>query len=294
MKALFVHAHFDDYEFAAAGSFEMWRRKSPADFSCKVVICTDGEAGHHFRTREETGRLRLREQEASARLGAYPFELLRLPDGTVPREACLQVAPPLLAALWKAIRDFEPDYLFCPPVPADPLAGVHIDHARVAEAVRLVAYMINVPHAFTPEYPSDETQSHPCKVPVILNTYDTYMSGTTGCDLAVDIEPAFPLVCQMSWCHQSQIKEWLPWVGRHNMQPPASLEDWAAILRQRFDRRSRDLGILSARTAEAFTVTAWGEVPTLEQLVRDFPSLLPEGSNLAALQSRLERWGAYL
>ena len=96
MKALFVHAHFDDYEFAAAGSFEMWRRKSPADFSCKVVICTDGEAGHHFRTREETGRLRLREQEASARLGDYPFELLRLPDGTVPREACLQVAPPLV------------------------------------------------------------------------------------------------------------------------------------------------------------------------------------------------------
>jgi LmbE family N-acetylglucosaminyl deacetylase len=77
------------------------------------------------------------------------------------------VSTELLAALWKAIRDFEPDYLFCPPFPSDALAGIHVDHVAVAEAVRKVAYMINVPHAFTPEYPADESKSEPCKVPVI-------------------------------------------------------------------------------------------------------------------------------
>src|ERR1043166_7160315 len=78
MKALCVHAHYDDFEFVAAGTFELWRRKLGVDFRGRVLVCTDGKAGHHFRTREETGELRLREQEASARIGGYEFELLRL------------------------------------------------------------------------------------------------------------------------------------------------------------------------------------------------------------------------
>src|SRR6266404_1818312 len=168
MKILFVHAHFDDYEFTGAGTFEMWKRKLGAGLRAKVVVCTDGQAGHHFRTRKETGRIRLREQLASAMIGGYEFEQLRYPNGELPREACLQVNTALLAALWKLIRDFEPDYLFCPPLPGDPLAGIHVDHVAVADAVRRVAYMINVPHAFTPEFPSGETDSKPCKVPVIL------------------------------------------------------------------------------------------------------------------------------
>ena len=188
MKALFVHAHYDDYEFTAAGTFELWRQRLGETFHARVVVCTDGQAGHHFRTRAETGRLRFQEQEASARLGRYEFELLRLPSGEVPREACLQVTPALLAALWKAIREFEPDYLFCPPLPIDPLAGIHNDHATIAEAVRRVAYMINVPHAFTPEYPADEATSSPCRVPVILTVYDGYMFGANSYDLAIDVE----------------------------------------------------------------------------------------------------------
>ena len=86
--------------------------------------------------------------------------------------------------------------------------------------------MINVPHAFTPEYPADETTSRPCKVPVILNVYDGYMFGSTGFDLAIDVEEAFDKVAEMGWQHQSQITEWLPWVGRHDMQAPRTLEEW--------------------------------------------------------------------
>src|SRR5262245_28625390 len=180
MKALCVHAHYDDFEFVAAGLFELWRRKLGSAFRGRILVCTDGRAGHQFRTREETGRIRLCEQEAAARLGGLEFELLKLPNGQVPREACLLLTPELMAALWKAIRDFEPDYLICPPVVSDPLAGIHNDHETVAEAVRRVAYMINVPHAYTPEYPADETASVPCRVPVILNAYDPYMFGANS------------------------------------------------------------------------------------------------------------------
>lgn len=290
MKALYIHAHFDDFEFTASGTFELWRRKLGDAFKGRVIVCTDGAAGHQFRTREETARMRLAEQQESAKLGQYEFDLLRLPDGQVPREACLQLSTDFLAALWKAIRDFEPDYLFAPPLPTDPLAGVHVDHLVLAEALRRVAYMINVPHAFTPEYPADETRSQPCKVPVILNVYDGYMFGANAYDLVLDVEKTFPLIAQMSWCHQSQIREWLPWVGRHNMAAPSNMDEWTQTLRARFDRKNRELSIRSPHAFEVFTVTAWGEVPTADQLLRDFPGIAVEPSNLDPLRRRLALW----
>lgn len=235
--------------------------------------------------------MRYREQAESARVGGYEFELLRLPSGKAPREACLQVSSDLLAALWKAIRDFEPDYLFCPPVPVDPLAGIHVDHVAVAEAVRKVAYMINVPHAFLDEYPvADETVSTPCRVPVILNVYDGYMAGANSYDFAIQTNAVFDRVAAMTWCHQSQIREWLPWVGRHKMSVPNSLDEWKEVLRTRFARQARELGLTLGTFAEAFTVTAWGEVPTWEQLQRDFPAWLPDASRSQNLGVRLQRF----
>jgi LmbE family N-acetylglucosaminyl deacetylase len=291
MKILCVHAHFDDFEFSAAGTFELWRRKLGPSLRARVIVCTDGRAGHQFRTREETGALRLREQEASARIGGHEFELLKLPNGQPPREACLQVTSDLLAALWKAIREFEPDYLFCPPLPADPLAGIHVDHVAVAQAVRQVAYMINVPHAFTPEYPADETKPASRKVPVIINLFDSYMACANACDIAVDVEPVFQKICEMSWCHQSQITEWLPWVGRHDMAPPKNLAEWSQTLRRRFENKNRKLDLSPSRPLELFVVTAWGVVPSYEQILNDFPNVVPEASNLVGLRERLEKFG---
>lgn len=291
MKILHVHAHFDDYEFVAAGTFENWRRKLGPDLHARVIVCTDGKAGHQFRTREETGRIRLAEQRASAKIGGYEFQPLLLPSGEMPREACLQISTPFLASLWKAIRDFEPDYLFCPPLAADPLAGIHNDHVVVAEAVRRVAYMINVPHAYTPEHPADETKSTPCKVPVIINVYDGYMFGANAYDLAIDVDSAFPKIAEMAWCHQSQITEWLPWVGRHNLAVPKSLEEWTGFLRHRFERKNRELGIASSKPMEVFTVTAWGAVPRGEQIIQEFPGIVKELSELERMKEKLKRWG---
>lgn len=275
MRILFIHAHFDDFEFVAAGTFELWRRKLGEELRARVLVCTDGCAGHHFRTRQETGEMRLQEQLDSARIGRYEFELLRLPNGKVPREACLQVGPDLLAALWKSIREFEPDYLFCPPVPADPLAGIHLDHVAVAEAVRKVAYLINVPHVFTPEYPADETHSKPCRTPVIFNVHDGYMQGANAFNLAVNVEEAFPLICEESWCHQSQIREWLPWVGRHDMEVPSNLADWTTTMRKRFEVNKARLNVKADCALEFFNLTSWGEAADQEQILKDFPNVHP-------------------
>ena len=291
MKLLFIHAHFDDFEFTAAGTFELWHRKLGDRLQRRVLVCTDGQAGHYFRTREETGRIRMNEQRAAARVGDYEFQMLRLPNGQVPREACLTVTPDLLAALWKAIRDFQPDYLFCPPLPADPLAGIHVDHVAVAEAVRKVAYLINVPHAFTPEYPAPEDSAAWIKTPVILHVYDPYSAGANAHDLAVDVEPAFDKIAALSWCHQSQITEWLPWVGRHKLELPQTQADWTRILRRRFEHKNRDLGTPPSKALEVFTVSGWGSVPTLEQLRAEVPNLCADASHLERLTVKLQRWG---
>ncbi|MBI5939270.1 MAG: PIG-L family deacetylase [Caulobacterales bacterium] len=288
MKIQFVHAHFDDYEFTAAGLFERCRQRDGAGFLGEVVVCTDGKAGHHFRTREETGRLRLAEQRESARIGGYAFHQLLLPDGTPPREACLRVDIPLLAALWQAIRRFAPDYLICPPFLADPLAGIHVDHQAVAEAVRQVAYMINVPHAFTPEYPADETRSQPCKVPVILNAYDDYLKRSNTFDLAVEVEDAFETICRTSWCHQSQISEWLPWVSAPVSRPvPPDLAAWRQMLRAGFQAKNAAFGIDSEQAFEFYTVTSWGSPADVDALLVDLPGLSRRHSRLDQLRRRL-------
>jgi LmbE family N-acetylglucosaminyl deacetylase len=291
MRVLCVHAHFDDFEFVAAGTFELLRRRTSSDFRARVVVCTDSRSGHQARTREETARVRLAEQRASAAVGRYEFELLRRPDGRVFEQSAHTVSRELLAALWRAIRDFEPDYLFCPPLPADPLAGVHPDHVTVAEAVRRVAYLINVPHEFLDEYPvADETRSRWVKTPVILNTYDGYMAGANAGDLVVDVGEVFDVIAEESWCHQSQINEWLPWVARHDIEPTVDLAAWKAKLRARFARQARELGLPGGRVFEVFTPTAWGIVPTLGQLERDLPLSAVDPARRARLAERLGRW----
>ena len=292
MKVMSIHAHPDDFEFTAAGTFCALQEKFGRDLRARVVVCTDGCAGHHRLTPSETTAVRMAEQEASAREGGYEFLPLRLPDGTQPREAGLLPSRELLAALWKAIRDFEPDYVFCPPVPEDPLAGIHVDHVTVAEAVRRAAYLVNVPHAFLAEYPSTESPARPRAVPVILNVYDSYAMGSNSYDLAVDVEPWFEKICAMTWCHQSQISEWLPWVGRHDTEVPSSPADWTTTLRRRFDRQNAELGIRTAHAVEVFRVTAWGIVPSGAQLRRDFPGLIPDRERMGRLEARLARWGA--
>jgi LmbE family N-acetylglucosaminyl deacetylase len=292
MRALHIHAHHDDFEFVAAGTFELWRRSLGDRFKGRIIVCTDGKSGHHDHSREETGEIRRREQEASALLGGVEYQQLADHEGQLFREGCITTDRLFLAALWKAIRDFEPDYIFCPPIPADPLAGVHPDHLAVAEGVRRIAYMINVPHAFTPEYPAAETKSRPCRMPVILNVLDDYMVGANAYDLAVDAESVFDHLVDMGWCHQSQIAEWLPWVDRHRLTVPKSKEDWASQLRRRSGRINREMGVTGPGALEFFRVTAWGIVPGVDQLLKDFPALLDPVGTEARVRRSLSRWMA--
>ena len=109
------------------------------------------------------------------------------------------------------------------------------------------------------------------------------MAGANHPDFVVDVEEAFESICKMTWCHQSQIMEWLPWVGRHKLEVPESFEAWKVLLKQRLTRQNKELGLNGDRAAEAFLVTAWGEVPSRLQIVKDFPEIYPEVSRFENL-----------
>ncbi len=74
------------------------------------------------------------------------------------------------------------------------------------------------------------------------------------------------------------------------MPPVKSLTEWKGVLRHRFQRQQRELGLPLDRAVEVFTVTAWGTVPTLEQLERDFPGLVMIPSRTERLRQKLQRW----
>jgi LmbE family N-acetylglucosaminyl deacetylase len=287
-----IHAHFDDFEFYGSGLFEKWKKKNPS-LERKVVVCTNGEAGHQFRSRKETGELRRAEQLKSAKIGNYDVEFLKYPNGEYPREGSLMVDTNFLAALWKCIRDYKPDYLFCPPLTSSSVAGIHIDHIAVADGIRKVAYMINVPHCYSPEYKTENEPSEFIKLPVIINFFDPYMKDANDLDFAVCIDDEFDAKIAMSWCHQSQITEWLPWVmGRDPKETPKTIEEYKNGLIKGAQARNLKMKIKKQGMFEYYTVTAWGTIPTFETLQKDFPAIEKEVIPIAKLQEKLVLWNS--
>lgn len=287
-----IHAHQDDFEFTAAGTFARVRSDYPESFEGHVTVCTDGAAGHHLRSREETSRIRFEEQKQALDMAGLHFEALKYPDGTSPAEGCMVVGPQLLAALWHSIRAFKPNFIFCPPLPVDNRVGVHVDHVVIAEAVRRVAYLINVPQAYLDFYLDERPPFEPVATPVIFNTMDSYMGLKDAFDLVVDISDAFEQIARMSWCHQSQITEWLPWVGRHHFKVPENFEAWKSFLLERMEARQKRLGLPTGSLYEFFSVSGWGEVVPLNQILEDLPCIDKNLSHLDGLEKKLDEWSS--
>ena len=74
------------------------------------------------------------------------------------------------------------------------------------------------------------------------------------------------------------------------MSVPKSKDEWRATLGDRYAKRNRELGLGGQPMAEVFGVTAWGEIPTLEQLKADLPNLITPPDTEAHLARRLAQW----
>ena len=163
-------AHQDDFEFSAGGTFALLRKRYKEKLKIKILALSRGASGHHLAGLDETFRRREKEAQKSASLIDAEYECMTCLDGShIPAQVFLDRN--VLGGLWNVIRKFKPDCIFCPLVISDPLAGIYIDHFNTACAVRMMAYQLLVPHAYSTIGGEPELYR---KMPLIINIDDFY------------------------------------------------------------------------------------------------------------------------
>jgi len=264
-RLLSLMAHQDDWEYTTAGLWARLRARG-LDFEGLVVTTTDGRSGHQTMLPPATARRRQEEaRRAAAALGCRSA-VLRDARGRAAWNGQLTMDTLTRGAVWKLIRDFRPDVLFCPPRAAAWTAGCHHDHVTTGTLVWSVAYQVQVPHAF-PQYGLGRERSS-LTPPLIVAAYDDYLQGRDW-DLAVDVGAVFDRKVETLHRHRSQVYEWLPWVGKY--PAPRDRAALAARLRERHRVIARRAGLPPGRPWELFFLTRWGRPCTREDLRRFFP-----------------------
>jgi len=249
-KILAIMAHPDDFEFNAGGLFAQLRSHYGEGVILRVINTSTGASGHHLLNADEAFQRRLAEAKASAALIGAEADCLSQLDGSHVQGQVL-VSRNLIGGIWNAIRSFGADYVFCPPVVSDPLAGIHVDHEETARAVRLVGYQLGVPQAYptTGHAPLREYRS-----PLIILTDDVY-SSESNFDVAVDIGNEFGTKVSMAECHVSQVFEWLPF---NQGKKPPTRESFAVNFRERHTRINARFAQPDDSPREYYRISNWG------------------------------------
>jgi LmbE family N-acetylglucosaminyl deacetylase len=266
LRVLIIGAHPDDCEFTAGGVAALYARQG---HDVMFVSVTNGDAGH-----QDTGGARLAQRRRAEALAAAAvigigYTLLDIHDGEL--LPTLENRRQIIAL----IRAFRPD-LIMSPRPND----YHPDHRYTALLIQDAAYMVMVPNvcAFAERLPHN---------PAIVYVADTFQKPYPFTpDAIVAIDEVVEQKVDMLHAHESQLYEWLPYVGGYLDQVPAAPADRRAWLRQSLDTRLRrdadrfrDKLITrygaeaggSVQYAEAFEWCEYGAPMTEASLARLFP-----------------------
>jgi LmbE family N-acetylglucosaminyl deacetylase len=264
LRVMSIMAHQDDFEFNAGGTFALLREHYGNDVEMKIIATSRGASGHHEMSIEQTAARRDAEAKRSAAIIGAEYECLKQLDGMcVPMQVLVNTN--FLGGLWNAIRDFEPDVVFCPPVATDPLAGVHVDHENTAIGLRYIAYQIGVPHA----YPTTGTPKRRVRVPLFINVDDMYLSEGAGDFIRQDVSKVYDAKLDMALCHESQVFEWLPWTGGRDT--PMTRDEVAERFKLRHQLVAQRYNCDDGKPSEFFRVTRWGRAAEDGELERLFP-----------------------
>lgn len=265
IRIIMIGAHPDDCDQDGGGTAILYAKMG---YAVKFVAVTNGDAGHQTESGTELAKRRFAEaQEAGKRFGVT-YDVLDNHDG--------QLVPSLKVRyeIIKKIREWNADVVIAPR-PND----YHPDHRYTGVLVQDAAYMVGVP-AVEPEVPALK------KNPVFLYFQDHFQRPNSfRPDVAIDISSVYDQKVHALDAHQSQMYEWLPWIGHYLDQVPknkADQEKWLSksrLVRITPDvRKSLEKWYGKERgdqvvQAEAFEICEYGTQPKDADLRRLFPML---------------------
>ena len=264
-RIIMIGAHPDDCDEQSAGTAALF---SQMGCPVKFLSVTNGDAGHQSMKGKALAKRRYDETQESARRLGISYDVLDNHDGLL--MPTLEVRLEII----RKIREWNADVVIAPR-PND----YHPDHRYTGVLVQDAAYMVAVPK-IDPETPALK------KNPVFLYFQDHFQRPNPfRPDIVVDITGTFDKKISALDAHQSQMYEWLPWIGHYLDQVPKNEADrikWLAIRAslpispEMSASLERWYGVERASKvehAEAFEICEYGSQPTDSDIKRLFPML---------------------
>ena len=265
IRIIMIGAHPDDCDQDGGGTAAIF---SSMGYAVKFVSVTNGDAGHQTQGGGALAKRRIAEaKEAGKRFGVV-YDVLDHHDG--------ELLPTLNVRLdvIRKIREWNADIVFAPR-PND----YHPDHRYTGILVQDAAYMVAVPNV-APDVPPLK------KNPVFVYFQDFFQRPNPfRPDIAIDITTVFDQKVHAMDAHESQMYEWLPWIGGYLEKVPAGKDE-----RKKWLGENRAVRIIpevrsslekwygkekasQVKHAEAFEICEYGMKPTDADILRLFPMI---------------------
>jgi len=265
VRIIMIGAHPDDCDYGGGGTAILF---ASLGYAVKFVSVTNGDAGHQSEGGGALAKRRMAEAKEAGKRFGVEYDVLDNHDGelTPTLEVRLQII--------RKIREWNADVVIAPR-PND----YHPDHRYTGVLVQDAAYMVAVPNV-APDTPPLK------KNPVFLYFEDRFQRPNPFCaDITVDISSVFDKKVYALAAHQSQVFEWLPWIGGYAAEVPVSPVDRLAWLGKRMAEPVTDDFLKSlekwygkeraikVKNAEAFEICEYGIQPNTNEIKRLFPML---------------------
>jgi len=265
VRVIMFGAHPDDCDMGSGGTAILYARMG---YAVKFVSLTNGDAGHQTMKGAALAKRRFAEAQEAGRRFGVTYDVLNNHDGAL--------LPTLAVRLQviKKIRQWDADIVIAPR-PND----YHPDHRYTGVLVQDAAYLVAVPNV-APETPAIK------KNPVFLYFRDRFeRPNPFRPDIAIDISDVYGQKIHAMDAHESQMYEWLPWIGHYLDQVPVSKTDrekWLTktrevkitpVIRMSLEKWYGKEKAAAVQYAEAFEICEYGGQPDETEVRRLFPML---------------------
>lgn len=205
IRIIMFGAHPDDCDQGGGGTAILFAKMG---YAVKFVSVTNGDAGHQTMKGAELRKKKIcRIQEAGKRFGVT-YDVLDNHDGI------LMPTLDVRLQIIRKIREWNADVVIAPRS-----NDYHSDHRYTGVLVQDAAYMVAVPD-IAPETPALK------KNPVFLYFQDGFQRPNPfRPDIAIDISSVFQQKIHALDAHESQMYEWLPWIGHYSNDVPQNKND---------------------------------------------------------------------